>query len=121
MADREVLVTEQALAQAVAEVAAAWKAAASGAEVEPSDRLYFTDWAALCSVLTPKRLALLRHLRASPAPSVRALARALGRDIKRVHADVIALEELDLLSRNPDTGEISTTVDAIASTIQIAA
>ena len=121
MDGREIRVTDKALAQGAAEVAAAWKAAATGEAVEVSDRLYFTDWAALCAVLTPKRFELLRHLRAKPAASVRALARALGRDVKRVHTDVVALEELGLLSRDPSTGEIGTSIDEIASTIRIAA
>ena len=114
MSDREIRVTEGALVQAASEVAAAWKAAALGEAVAPTDRLYFTDWAALCAVLTPKRYELLRHLRATPAPSVRALARALERDVKRVHADVVAMEELGLLSRDPFTGEITTGIDEIA-------
>ncbi len=121
MDEREIEVTERALTQAAAEVAAAWKAAAAGEPIATSDRLYFADWAALCAVLTPKRVELLRHLRATPAPSVRSLARALGRDVKRVHADVVALEELSLLTRDPSTGGIATSIDEIASTIHIAA
>ncbi len=121
MGNREIRVTVDALERAGAEIAAAWKAVAAGQPVEPTDRLYFEDWAALCAVLTPKRYALLRHLRATPAPSVRALGRALGRDVKRVHEDVVALEELGLLQRDRATGAVSTSIDEIASTIRIAA
>lgn len=42
-------------------------------------------------IMTPKRLELLRHVHRHPARSIRALAAALGRDYRRVHADVEAL------------------------------
>lgn len=120
MAKREIAVTEDALDRAGAELVAAWKAAEAGQPVEPTDRLYFDSWEALCSVLTPKRYELLRHLHRAPAESIRALARALGRDVKRVHEDVVALEELGLIERDAD-GRLCMTVDEIASTIRFAA
>ena len=68
----------------------------TGAE---GDALYL-DWPTLRGVLTGKREALLRHLHAQPAPSLRALARALGRDYKRVHEDVAALAAAGLIRRD---------------------
>ncbi len=97
----------------------AWKTAEAGPAVEAERRLHVLDWEALCAVLTPKRYALLRHLRQTPASGVRALARSLGRDVRRVHADVVALAEL-ALARAEDGG-LSTPVDEIASTIRFAA
>ena len=85
---------------------------------EAENRLHFLDWAAVCAVLTPKRYALLPHLRQTPATGVPALARALGRD-EAVHADVVALTELGLLARAADGG-LSTPMDEIASTIRFA-
>ena len=49
--------------------------------------------------LSPKRFELLRHLHRAPARSIRALAQALGRDYRRVHEDVEALEAAGLLDR----------------------
>lgn len=121
MARREIRVAKDALEQAGAEVVAAWKAAEAGQRVEPTDHLYFENWGALCAILTPKRYELLRNLRRASADSIRALARALGRDVKRVHADVTALEELGLLNRDPKTGRLSMTLDEITSTIRFAA
>jgi predicted transcriptional regulator len=106
---------------ALAEVATAWKAAEAGVPQEPSSKLYFVDWGALCAVLTPKRYELIRHLRRQPAAGIRALARALGRDVKRVHEDVRALEELGLISRDAKTGALSTDLDEVSSTIKFAA
>jgi predicted transcriptional regulator len=51
-------------------------------------------------ILSPKRLELLRHLHRQPARSIRALALALGRDYRRVHDDVEALEGAGLLDRD---------------------
>jgi predicted transcriptional regulator len=77
--------------------------------------LSFESWAGLVGVLTPRRLELLRHLRRHPAASIAALARALGRDYKRVHADVEALATAGLIDRTPaglraDYGEIHTRI-----------
>ncbi len=91
----------------------------AGPVAEAENRLHFLDWAALCAVLTPKRYALLPHLRQTPATGVPASARALGRDVKRVHADVVALAELGLLARAADGG-LSTPMDEIASMIRFA-
>ena len=51
------------LQSALAEVAEAWKAAAAGVPQDSTDKIYFVDRSALCSVLTPKRYELIRHLR----------------------------------------------------------
>lgn len=105
---------------AAADVAEAWKMAESGHVVAGSDRILFRDWSALCAVLTPKRYELLRHLRRAPETGIRPLARALGRDVKRVHDDVVALSELGLVARGED-GSLSSEIDEIISTIRIAA
>jgi len=105
---------------AAADVAEAWKMAEAGHAVVGSDRILFRDWSALCAVLGPKRYELLRHLRRAPRPGIRPIARALGRDVKRVHNDVVALSELELVARAEDGG-LSSAIDAIISTIPIAA
>jgi predicted transcriptional regulator len=108
------------LRAAAADVAEAWTRAASGEAVAATDRILVRDWDALCAVLTPRRYELLRHLRRSPESGVRPLARALGRDVRRVHEDVVALAELGLVTRWED-GRLSSEVDEIASTIRVAA
>jgi len=60
----------------------------------------FEDWETMVRVLSPKRLALLRHVHQHPARNIRALAQALGRDYRRVHEDVEALEAAGLLERD---------------------
>ncbi|HUB46580.1 MAG TPA: hypothetical protein VMB73_16485 [Acetobacteraceae bacterium] len=60
----------------------------------------FADWETMVRVLSPKRLELLRHVHQHPAKNIRVLAVSLGRDYRRVHDDVQALEAAGLLERD---------------------
>jgi predicted transcriptional regulator len=66
--------------------------------------------------MTTKRYDLLRHLRRHPAPSIAALARALGRECRRVPQDVEALTALDLIDRAHD---LRAPFDTIQATIRL--
>lgn len=74
----------------------AWHRGAQGAEFRER-HLAFESWDALSRVLTGKRMELLRYVRRHEVASVRALAKALGRDYSNVHADVHALAAAGLL------------------------
>ena len=76
----------------------AWHRAERGETVD-ENILAFESWEALAAVMTGERYRLLRHIHAHPEPSVSALARALGRQYRRVHADVAALEQAGLIDR----------------------
>ena len=78
----------------------AWHRAERGEAVD-EHHLSFESWEGLVRVLTPRRLELLRHLRRHAALTIAELARALGRDYKRVHADVEALAGAGLIDRTP--------------------
>jgi predicted transcriptional regulator len=54
-------------------------------------RLAFESWDVFARVLTTKRMELLHFVRWHDVSSVRALAKALQRDYRNVHADVQAL------------------------------
>lgn len=71
-------------------------------ETVAEDHLTFENWQALFNVLTPRRYELLQYLHRQPEPSVRALARALNRDYKRVHEDVHTLVGVGLVTRDVD-------------------
>lgn len=90
------------LEEAAKRVAEAWHRAEEGERVEPEDNVTFVSWSALASVMSDKRHELLKHLHRHPAPSLRALARALGRDYKRVYEDVAALASVGLVERGED-------------------
>lgn len=88
------------LEDAAKRVADIWNKAARGEVVEAEDNITFLSWSALSKVMTDRRHELLRHLHRTPAPSLRSLARELGRDYKRVHADVTALAAIGLIQRD---------------------
>jgi predicted transcriptional regulator len=94
----------------------AWRRTEQGERVEETT-LAFESWEALASVMTGERYRLMRHVHAHPEPSVSALARALGRQYRRVHADVAALEAAGLVDRS--AGEVRTTVDKITAEIRL--
>jgi predicted transcriptional regulator len=94
----------------------AWKRARRGKKLRQRV-LAFESWEALATVLTGARYRMLRHLHAHPEPSVSALARALGRQYRRVHADVTALEQAGLLARSE--GVVRTTADTITADIRL--
>jgi predicted transcriptional regulator len=54
--------------------------------------------------LTEKRWELVRTAQGKGELSVRELARLVGRDVKRVHEDVVILAELGLLERTQSGG-----------------
>lgn len=74
----------------------AWHRAERG-ETFHERHLAFETWDALARVMTGKRMELLHYVRRHNVTSVRALAKALGRDYRNVHADVQALTAAGLL------------------------
>jgi predicted transcriptional regulator len=94
----------------------AWHRAERG-EVFHERHLAFESWDALTRVLTAKRMELLRYVHRHDVPSVRALAKALGRDYSNVHADVQALAAAGLIEAG-DAG-VRADYDAIETRIAI--
>jgi len=99
---KRTIIAGGSLEDAARRVADAWHRAERGEVREAEDNVTFVSWSGLASVMTDRRHDILRHLHARPAPSVRALARALGRDYRRVHADVAALESVGLVERDAE-------------------
>ncbi|MDD5392114.1 MAG: transcriptional regulator [Thiothrix sp.] len=64
------------------------------------EHIYFTSPTALFQKITPKRWELIAKLQEVGTVSIRELARLLGRDIRRVHDDTIALIEEGVIERN---------------------
>jgi predicted transcriptional regulator len=106
------------LKEAAARAAAAWKRAEQGEIFEAEDTVTFASWSALSAVMTDKRHELLRHLHANPAKSIRELSRSVGRDFKRVHEDVTALERVGLIERG-ENGSLVAEYSQIQATILI--
>lgn len=60
----------------------------------------FASPSALFAALTPKRWALLACLQTKGPLGIRALARELARDVRRVHDDAAVLVNLGLIERD---------------------
>ncbi|HEY3638373.1 MAG TPA: hypothetical protein VGK90_09490 [Rhizomicrobium sp.] len=96
MSDVKITVGGTMESEASRRFADAWHRAERGESVNER-HLAFESWDALARVLTGKRMELLRYVRRHRIASVRALAKALGRDYSNVHADVQALAAAGLL------------------------
>lgn len=79
---------------------------------EDGTRFTFATAEQLFRAISPKRWEVIECLQGLGPSSVRGLARALGRDVKRVHTDVSGLIELGLVERT-DTGGVQVPFDTI--------
>ena len=77
----------------------AWHQLERGEEVQET-HLTFFSLEAMMATISPKRLALLRHVHQQPARTIAELPKTLGRDYKRVHDDVSALARAGLIVRD---------------------
>jgi predicted transcriptional regulator len=91
---------------------------AEAGPVVPESHVTFESWEGLSRALSGKRLALLRHVRQTPAASIADLARTLGRDYKRVYEDVEILMVAGLLDRT-ESGRIGAAYDEIRTVISL--
>jgi len=97
-------------AEALRRFGEVWRSAAADGKVEPTIGVGSIE--ELNSLLSPRRMELLRHVAEHPGLSVRALSAALGRDYKNVHTDVTDLEEQHLLERDDD-GKLTAPYDEV--------
>ena len=101
--------SEVPLAESFARAA---EAARTGAPSDPVATFTFSSPAQLFSVISPKQWELIEHLQKIGPSSIRALARSLGRDVKRVHEDVVALADWGIVERTDD-GKVEVPYDVI--------
>jgi predicted transcriptional regulator len=94
----------------------AWHRAERGERFQER-HLAFESWDALARVMTGKRMELLHYVRRHKVSSVRALAKALGRDYSNVHAGVQALTAAGLLDTTD--GSVQVDYDVIETKIAI--
>ena len=91
--------------------------AARGEHVQPERVLAFESREGLGSVMTGKRYRLPRHLHAQPEPSFLALARHLGRHLRRVQEDIRSLEHAGPVDR--PQGMVRAAADRISVGIEL--
>lgn len=92
--------------------------AEAGASVQ-EDHLSFDSFETLARLLTPARLALLRHLHRHPTATVDVLAQQLGRDRRLVAADVEALAAAGLVDLAEDGAGLSAPYDDLTARIAL--
>jgi len=83
-----------------------------GEAAEPVAVFTFASPAQLFSVISPKRWELIERLQAIGPSSIRALARAVNRDVKRVHEDVSTLSDWGIFEGTED-GKVCVPYDVI--------
>ncbi|MHB1321376.1 MAG: HVO_A0114 family putative DNA-binding protein [Acidithiobacillus ferrivorans] len=87
-----------------------WKAAlraagkAAQAETYQGETLNFESPDVFLGRLTALRWSLVRQIMSAGEISIRELARRVGRDVRRVHDDVLVLAELGLIERTTSGG-----------------
>jgi predicted transcriptional regulator len=107
---KKIYVEVMSSGEALKRFARTWRKLALSESSEPT--IGVGSIAELTTLLSPKRMELLRFVAEHPELSVRALAQALNRDYKNVHTDVTELEANHLLSRGKD-GRVSAPWDEI--------
>ena len=73
---------------------------------EREARIGFATPELLWKVMTVKRWELLKAMCGAGSMSIREAARRVGRDVKAVHGDVVALLDAGVLSRAADGGVV---------------
>jgi predicted transcriptional regulator len=81
-------------------------------QAQRSARISFASPEVLWKVLTAKRWEILRTLCGAGPMSIREAARLVGRDVKAVHGDIVAMVKAGVLDRT-DAGGVVFPFDAV--------
>lgn len=103
-----VILEVRGLADTLADAVRAMKSGQGDAQA----RIGFATPELLWQVLTAKRWELLKAMCGAGPISIREVARRVGRDVKAVHGDVMALLDAGILSRSPE-GRVEFPFDSI--------
>ncbi|MDD5772816.1 MAG: hypothetical protein PHX78_05035 [bacterium] len=91
-----------------------------GEMIKEETGVYFTSFEAFRKALTPKRLELLRIIKAKKPSSINELARMINRDIKNVADDVKYLGQMGLIEKTETNRKIAPTIDYDKISLEIA-
>lgn len=98
----------RSLADTLADAASAM----SSGKGDAGARIAFATPELLWEVLTAKRWNLLKAMCGAGPISIREAARRIGRDVKAVHGDVVALLDAGVLNRSPE-GRVEFPFDSV--------
>jgi predicted transcriptional regulator len=99
---KTVILEVRSLADTLADAAHAM----TSGRAEREARIGFATPELLWQVLTAKRWELLKAMCGAGVISIREVARRVGRDVKAVHGDVVALLDAGVLSRAAEGGVV---------------
>lgn len=86
------------LKESLKDFAEMWKKLEAGKKVKKEEGIYFDSIDTMRSVLTDKRLSILKVIRERQPKSVYQLAKLLGRDLKNVNQDLKLLADVGLVT-----------------------
>ncbi len=86
------------LKESLGDFAATWKKLEAGKRVKKEEGIYFESVDAMRSVLTNKRLLILKTIKEKEPGSVYELAKLLNRDLKNISQDIKLLAEVGLVT-----------------------
>ena len=86
------------LRESLKDFAETWKKIEAGKKVKKEEGIYFDSIDTMRSVLTDKRLSILKTIREQQPKSVYELAKMLGRDLKNVNQDLKLLADVGLVT-----------------------
>jgi len=86
------------LRESLKDFAETWKKLEAGKKVKKKEGIYFDSIDTMRSVLTDKRLSILKAIRERQPKSVYELAKLLGRDLKNVNQDLKLLADVGLVT-----------------------
>lgn len=95
---RNVKITIKNRKQVLHEFAVALSSARKGKPIKKRDELSFNSMESLRSILTEKRIGLLRIIRQKNPDSIYKLAKKADRDLKSVNTDIDLLKDLGLVT-----------------------
>ena len=98
----------------------AWEQAEQGQVKKAEVHLNFENLSMLLSIVTPKRLEIMKTLRQQGAMSIRALSKYLHRDYKNVHVDISSLQQVGLVEKTK-SGTIKAPWDVIDAHLRLVA
>jgi predicted transcriptional regulator len=109
------------IVEPLARTRARWRKALAGTSVAASEPAVISvaSWEILGRVLSPQRLEILARIPLLKPKSIAALARALERDFKNVHADVTLLADLGLIELKRERGRKTLVPTARFSSIEV--
>ena len=108
---KEKVIIVMDLKEALRDFAEAYRKAVKGEKYEERDTIGVSDLRELRTLLSPKRLELLKVIKEQEPASIKELAQLVGRDVRNVHRDLVLLEAVGLVELRRKGREVKPVVD----------